>query len=243
MGVSVDNAKVVKSESPVGSNVIIFSFKLPLIRHIATDAYMGFIPVIKIYTAFGILILKFLKLLALVSVELRRGLSPCTFSYTFISFANADKKCLKVSSEAILPEDAFQTAPAAFMLCRSSLMALSIVSSSASLLIIDLAPYLERFSKPSMPSDMNLSTHLLMDCWHKSTFVAICGELNPCTFNSTARQCWRRKYAHPCLYPFSKTRIYSADKSIPLIFPILIITISTGITFMKDKSYHLNYFF
>lgn len=201
MGVSVDNAKAVKSEFLVASNIIIFSFKLPPIRHTATGAHMGFISVIKVDMSFGILVLKFLQLLALVSVELRRGFSSWTFSYTFIFCANADKKRLYVSSDAFLPEDASQAAFAAFTLCRSSSMALRIVSSLASLLIIGLAPCPGRFSSPSMHSAINLSTHLLMDCWHKFTFVAICRELNPCAFNSTAWQRWRRKCAdHVCFH-------------------------------------------
>jgi hypothetical protein len=200
IGVSVYNAKAIESVFLVGSNVIILFFKLPPIRHMATSTDVGFIPVIKVYAAFGILVLKFLQLLALVSVELRRGLSPWTFSYTFISCANADKKRLNISSDAFLPEDSSQAAFAAFTLCRSSSMVLRIVSSSAFLLIIGLAPCPGRFSGSPMPSPINLPMHLLMDCWHKSTFIAIFGELNPCSFKSTTSQRWRRKYAtHVCI--------------------------------------------
>lgn len=240
IGVSVDNAKAVESEFLIARDVIIFSLELPSIRHIATGTNMRLISVIKIYNTFCLLIFKFFQLLALVGVELRRGLSPWTFSYTFISCTNADKKRLNVSSEALLPEDASQAAFAAFTLCRSVSMASRIVSSSASLLIIGLAPCPGRFPNPSMPSAINRSTHLLIDCWHKSTLSAIWGELNPCAFNRTARQRWRRKCVRPCLYPFSRTRICPADKCICLIFTILIIFISMGITLMENKCYRLN---
>lgn len=214
VGVPVNDAKAIEPELLVGRDIIILSLELPPVRHVATGAYMGFIPVIKVYKVFLVLILKFLQLLALVCVELRRGLSPWTFSYTFISRANADKKRLNVSSEALLPEDASQVAFAAFTLCRSASMASRIVSSSASLLMMGLTPCTGRFSNPSMPSARNRSTHLLIDCWHKSTFNAIRGELKPCDFNRTARQRWRKKCARPCLYPFSRTRICSEDKCI-----------------------------
>jgi hypothetical protein len=183
IGVPVDYTKAIESEFLVGRDMIVLSPELPPIRHIAAGAYMGLIPVIKVYEALRMFIFKFLQLLALVGVELRRGLSPWTFSYASISCTNADKKRLNVSSE-----DASQADFAAFTLSRSASMALRMVSSLASLLIMGLAPCPGRFSNPSMPSARNLSTHLLIDCWHKSTFNAICGELKPCDFNRTARQ-------------------------------------------------------
>lgn len=242
IGVPVDDAKAIEPEFLIGRDVTVLPLKLPPIRHIAAGTYMGFISVIKIYETSCILIFKFLKLLALVRIELRRGLSPWTFSYTFISCAKADKKRLNVSSEDVLPEDASHAAFAAFTLCRSASMAWRIVFSSASLLMIGLAPCPGRFSNPEMPSAMNRSTHLLMDCCHKSTFPAIFGELKPWDFNSTHRQRWGRKCARPCLYPFSRTRICSADKSISFVFPILIFAISIGITHKEAKYYHLNLF-
>jgi len=240
IGIPIDYTKTIESEFLVGRDVIILSPKLPPVRHITAGTDMGFIPVIKIYETFRMFIFKFLQLLALVGVELRRGLPLWTFSYTSISCANADKKRLNVSCEAVLPEDASQAAFAAFTLCRSASMALRMVSSSASLLIMGLAPCPGRFSSPSMPSARNLSTHLLIDCWHKSTFNAICGELKPCDFSRTARQRWRRKCARPCLYPYSRTCICATDKSIALIFPILIFDICMKITLMEDEYYHLN---
>jgi hypothetical protein len=118
----------------------------------------------------------------------REGFPPGRFLIRYISCANADKKRLNVSSGEVLPEDASQAAFTTFTLCQSASMALSIVSSSAALLIIGLAPCPGRFSYPSMPSAMNLSTHLLIDCWHKPTFSTIFDELNPSAFNRTARQ-------------------------------------------------------
>lgn len=140
IGVSVDYTKAIEPEFLIGRDIIILSPELPSVRHIAAGAYMGFIPLIKVYKTFRMFIFKFLQLPALVGIELRRGLSPWTFSYTSISCTNADKKRLNVSSETVLPEDASQAAFAAFTLCRSASMALRIVSSSDSLLIIGLVP-------------------------------------------------------------------------------------------------------
>jgi hypothetical protein len=42
------------------------------------------------------------------------------------------------------------------------------------------------------------------------------------------------------LYPFSRMRICSEDKCIFLIFPILIIEVSIGITHMVNENYNLN---
>ena len=85
IGVPVDYTKAIESEFPVGKDMIVLSPELPPVRHIAAGAYMGFIPVIKVYEAMGMFIFRFLQLLALVGVELRRGLSPWTFSYTSVS--------------------------------------------------------------------------------------------------------------------------------------------------------------
>jgi len=238
--VPVDYTKTIEPEFLIGWDVTILSLELPPIRYITTGTYMRFISVIKFYETFCILIFKFLQLLAFVGIELRRGLSPWTFSYTSISCTNADKKRLNVSSEAVLPEEASQVAFAAFTLCRSVSMARRIVSSSASLLIIGLAPCPGRFSSPAMPSEMNLSTHLFTDCWQKSTFSAIFGELKPWDFNRTAKQRWRKKCARPYLYPCSRMWTCSKDKCISLIFPILIIAINMRITDRETKDYHLN---
>jgi hypothetical protein len=148
IGVPVDDAKAIEPELLIGRDITILSPELPSIRNIATGAYMGFISVIKVYETFRVLIFKFLQLLALVRIELRRRLSPWTFSYTFISCANADKKRLNVSSDALLPEAASQAAFAAFTLCRYSSMALRIVSSSASLLKSAWNPVRGGFSIP-----------------------------------------------------------------------------------------------
>ncbi|MDR0686709.1 MAG: hypothetical protein LBF79_04565, partial [Dysgonamonadaceae bacterium] len=85
IGIPVDYSKAIEPELLIARNVIILSLKLPPIRYIAAGTYMGFISVIKVYETFCILIFKFLQLIALVGIELRRGLSPWTFSYTSIS--------------------------------------------------------------------------------------------------------------------------------------------------------------
>jgi hypothetical protein len=55
MRLSVDYTKTIESELLLTGNVPIFSFELPSIRYIAADTYMGFIPIIKVYKALGVL--------------------------------------------------------------------------------------------------------------------------------------------------------------------------------------------
>ena len=101
--VPVNHAEDVDPLCLPGRNIHVFVAELPPVRHIAFGAYMTFIGVIKIYLAVHVQMFKFLQLLALIRIELRRGYSPWAFSYSLISCANADKKRLNVRSLTSLP--------------------------------------------------------------------------------------------------------------------------------------------
>ena len=78
-----------------GWDIHVFVTELPAVRHIAFGAHMAFIGVIEVYLAVCVQMFKFLQLLGLIRIELRRGYSPWTFSYSLISCAKADKKTLE----------------------------------------------------------------------------------------------------------------------------------------------------
>ena len=104
------HAKDVKSCYSLGRDEDILSIQLPSVWHIPFSTGMALIGIIERNTPVTCLSFKFLQLLGLVFVELRRGYSPWAFSYTLISCANADKKRLKVMSLASLPVACSQAA-------------------------------------------------------------------------------------------------------------------------------------
>ena len=78
--------------------------ELPPVWHISLGADVAFSSIIKVNETVFFLLYKFLLLLGLVRIELRRGFPLWTFPYTSISRAKADKKALKVLSLASFPE-------------------------------------------------------------------------------------------------------------------------------------------
>ena len=74
-----------------GWDIHIFVTELPAVRHIAFGAHMAFIGVIEVYLAVYVQMFKFLQLLGLIRIELRRGYSPGAFSYSLISCARLIK--------------------------------------------------------------------------------------------------------------------------------------------------------
>ena len=149
----------------LGWDIHVFVTELPAVRHIAFGAYVTLIGVIKVYLAVHVQLFKFLQLLGLIRIELRRGYSPWAFSYSLISCANADKKRLNVWSLASLPVAFCQASRALLTLCLSCSMALRTTSSSVQSMI-GLRPRPGRVCKPLMPSDgymrhLRLQTYLL----------------------------------------------------------------------------------
>ena len=113
-----------------GWDIHVFVTELPAVRHIAFGAHMAFIGVIEVYLAIYVQMFKFLQLLGLIRIELRRRYSPWVFSYSLISCAKADKKRLNVRSLASLPVAFCQASRALLTLCLSCSMALRTTSSS-----------------------------------------------------------------------------------------------------------------
>ena len=126
--IPVNHTKDVEPFGFFDRNVNVFSGKLPPVRDIAFRADMRFVTIEEVDGAFFKKYFKFLQLLGLIRIELRRGLTLMTFSYTSISCANADKKRLNVDSLASLPEAFCQASLAARTLCRSDSMALRTAS-------------------------------------------------------------------------------------------------------------------
>ena len=107
----------------LGGNGHALPFQLPPVWHIAFRTGMALVGIVERDETIFCLTFKFLQLLDLVPVELRRGYSPWAFPYTLISCANADKKRLKVISLASLPVACSHAALALLTLCLSCSMA------------------------------------------------------------------------------------------------------------------------
>ena len=227
----------------LGRNVHALSFKLPSVGNIPLGTSMALIAIIEFYAAFFGLALKFLQLLDLILVELRRGDSPWAFSYTLISCANADKKRLKVNSLASLPVACSQAALALLTLCRSSSMARWTASSSEQSMI-GLRPRPGRVSRPLMPSLSKRRTHD-RTAWDS---ISVCSPTlaaeRPEHFRSTARQRIRKQCFAPCRKPCSNSRRSASVRDSCLIFPIVSTPIynrtqKKGLYFMQINFEHL----
>ena len=217
---SGNHTEDVEPSNSLGRNVHVLSFKLPAVGNVPFGTGMAFVTIIEFYLSFFGLALKFLQLLNLVFVELRRGYSPWAVSYTLISCANADKKRLKVDSLASLPLDCSQVALALFTLCLSSSMARRTASSSEQSMI-GLRPRPGRVSRPLMPSVSKRCTHD-RTAWDS---ISVCSPTlaadKPSHFRSTARQRIRKQCFEPCRKPCSNSRRSASVRDNCLIFPIV----------------------
>lgn len=180
----------------LGWDIHVFVTELPAVRHIAFGAYVTLIGVIKVYLAVHVQLFKFLQLLGLIRIELRRGYSPWAFSYSLISCANADKKRLNVWSLASLPVAFCQASRALLTLCLSCSMALRTTSSSVQSMI-GLRPRPGRVCKPLMPSCMKRFTQKLTDTCDISVYKPTCLLESPDDLSNTARQRMRKQWLSP----------------------------------------------
>ena len=203
--IPVNHAKDVEPFGFFDRNVNVFSGKLPPIRDIAFRADMRFVTIEEVDGAFFKKCFKFLQLLGLIRIELRRGLTLRTFSYTSISCANADKKRLNVDSLASLPEAFCQASLAARTLCRSDSMALRTDSSSEQSMMA-LRPCPGRVYNPWIPW---LSKRLTQrpTVW---VVISVCaptwGALKPSALSSMARQRIRKQWLSPVRKPVVSSR-------------------------------------
>ena len=219
--IPVYHTEYIKPERLLGRYKDILTPELPAIRHIPCRAYMAFVTEVKVYETVVCLSLEFLQLLGLIRIELRRGFPLGTFPYTSISRANADKKALKVLSEASLPVACCQASLAFLTLCLSFPMATRTAASSEQS-IMGLRPRPGRVSSPLMPSSLKRFTQVFTDMCVISVCRPIDFEVKPCDFNRTARQRIRKQWLFPFRKPFSNCRRSASVNDMILIFAITI---------------------
>lgn len=217
--IAIYHTENVESQTSFGRYINILAAELPSVWHISLGADVAFISIIKVDETVSFLLFEFLQLLGLIRIELRRGFPLRTFSYTSISRAKADKKALKVLSEASFPEDCCHASFAFFTLCLSFSMALRTASSSEQS-IIGFRPRPGRVSSPLIPSDSKRFTQELTDIWVMSVCSPICFEVRPVDFRSTARQRMRKAWLLPLRKPSSNCRRCCSVSRITLIFAI-----------------------
>ena len=225
--VAVNHAEDIESEASFRWNINVLCTELPAVWHIAFRADMAFISVVEVNETGRCLSFKFLKFLGLILIELWRGFLLGTFPYTSIFHANADKKALKVLSDAYLPEACCHASFAFLTLCLSFSMAMRTASSSEQSMI-GLRPRPGRVSSPLMPSFSKRFTHELTDIWVISVWRPIYSEVRPVDFRSTSRQRIRYAWLLPWRKPYSSCRRCWSVSSITFIFAIVVnVTVNT----------------
>lgn len=176
----------------LGWDAYLFIGQLPAIGYVSFSANMAFISIVEGNTPFTFLFFKFLQLLVFVCIELRRGDTPWTLSYTSISCANEDKKRLNVRSLASFPVDSCQANLALLTLCLSCSIARRTAASSEQSRI-GFRPRPGRVSRPVRPSPTNRFTQAFTD----TKLISVCSpafaEDRPSAFRRTARQRMRKQ--------------------------------------------------
>ncbi len=201
-------------------NKDILSRKLPSIWYISLCAHMAFISEEKINKSLIAQAFKFLQLLALNRIELRRGCYPWAFGDTLISCAKT-KKRLKVMALALFPEAFSHSSLALFTLCRSRDTA-SLTNASSEQSIIGLRPCPGFVFSPDIPSDAYRFVQLNTDGTETSSFCATSALERSSPFNSIARQRTRNLWSEPCLYPASNCRRSSSVSNICFFLAIIV---------------------
>ncbi len=230
------HAKYIQSCGSWGGNIDILSLKLPRIGHVPFCTDMALIAIIQIYTTLRGQAFKFLQLLALIGIELRRRFSLWPFSYTLISCTNALKKRLKVMSLDSLPVASCQACRALLTLCRSSAIA-AFTDSSSELSIIGFLPRPGLVYKPLKPSERYLfnQEYTLMALISVSSPTASLDM--PCDFSSIAWQRMRKQWLSPLRKPSSSSIRSREDNSIVDILRLIFCTSCIKITKNHNKYY------
>lgn len=204
-----------------GRHKDILSGELPAIRDISLCADMALVSEVKINESLITKIFKFLQLLALNRIELRRGCYPWAFWDTLISCARTSKKRLKVMSLAVFPEAFSHSALADFTLCRSRDTA-SRTNASSEQSIIGLRPCPGFVFSPLMPSLAYLFVQLKTEGVATSSFWATSSLDSFSLLSSIARQRTRNLWSDPCLYPASNCRRSSSVSNICFFLAIIV---------------------
>ncbi len=233
---TADHAKYIKTRGSLGGDIHILSLKLPRIGYVPLRADMALVAIIQIYAALRRQAFKFLQLLALIGVELRRRLSLWAFSYTLISCTNALKKRLKVMSPASLPVASCQACRALLTLWRSSAIA-AFTASSSEQSIIGFLPRPGLVYKPLKPSERYLFNHeyTLMALISVSAPTALLDI--PCDFNNIAWQRMRKQWLSPLRKPSSSFIRSQEDNSIVDFLRLIFITLCIDRTKKFDTYY------
>jgi len=217
--VTGDHTENVESCDPLGRNEHVLSFQMPTVWYISFGTGVAFIGIIECDAALTCLSFKFLQLLDLVFVELRRGYSPWAFPYTLISCANADKKRLKVASLASLPVACSQAALALLTHCLSCSMARRTDASSEQSMI-GFRPRPERVFRPLIPSAIYRFTQAFTDTRLMSVCAPALADERPTAFRITARQRIRKQCFSPKRNSLSSSRRCASVNSNTFGFPI-----------------------
>ena len=219
MVLAVDHSKDIEPCCYLGWNVYFLSGQLPTVGNVSLGTDVALISIIEGNSPFTFLFFKFLQLLVLIIIELRRGNSLWAFSYTLISCANADKKRLNVRSLASFPVASCQEALALLTLCLSCSMAARTASWSVQS-IIGFRPRPGRVCRPEMPSDRKRFTHALTDTKLISVCFPTSAEDRPSDLRRTARQRMRKQWLVPLRKPLSSCPRWALGNDSFFIFPI-----------------------
>ena len=206
------HAEYVESGYLLGRDVDILTLELPSVGDVPIGADKALVGIVKVYLAFFGFVFKFLQLLGLVLVELRRGFSPWAFPYTLISCANADKKRLNVDSLASLPLACCNASRALFTLCRSCSIARRTASSSEQSMI-GLRPLPGRVSRPLMPSFSYRFSHFLTVCCSIPVLSPTSAADSPSAFRSKAKHLILKQCFSPMRYPLSSSKRWASLSS------------------------------
>ena len=216
-----DHAENIESGGFHGRHKDILSGELPAIRDISLCADMAFVSEVKVNESLITEIFKFLQLLTLNRIELRRGCHPWAFGDTLISCARTSKKRLKVMSLAVFPEAFSHSALANFTLCRSRDTA-SRTNASSEQSIIGLRPCPGFVFSPFMPSFAYLCVQLKTDGVDTSSFCATSSFDKFSLFRRMARQRKRNLWSVPYLYPASNARRSSSGNIICFFLAMIV---------------------
>ena len=206
------HAEYVESGRFLGRDMDVLSRELPSVGDVALGADMALVGIVEVYQAVFRLLFKFLQLLGLVLVELRRGFSPWAFPYTLISCANADKKRLNVDSLASLPLACCHASRALFTLCLSCSIARRTASSSEQSMI-GLRPLPGRVSKPLMPSLSYRLCQFLTVCCSIPVLSPTSEADSPSAFRSKAKHLILKQCLSPMRYPLSSSNRWASLNS------------------------------
>ena len=217
--IAVYHSEEVESVGLQGRDIDIFVTKLPPVGNIPFGTDVTLIGKVQIDLTASFQLFKFLQLLGLILIKLRRGNFPWAFSYSLISCANTDKKRLKVQSLASFPVAFCQFSLALLTLCLSCSIALRTAASSEKFMI-GLRPRPERVCNPLIPNCSKRFTHELTDICDISVCSPISWLERPFDFKSTARQRIRKQWEQPLRKPSSNAKCCVSVNISILILPI-----------------------